>query len=44
VRSARSARDAFDGAEDETATPAADVEPVSVVAFRFDTPTTAARK
>ena len=44
VRSARSARDAFDGAEDETATPAADVEPVSVVAYRLEAPTTAARK
>ena len=43
VRSARSARDAFDGAEDEEKQPAADVEPVSVVAFRFDSPTTARR-
>jgi hypothetical protein len=41
VRSARSARDALMGSEDGDTKEAADVEPVSIVAFRFDTPTTA---
>lgn len=41
VRSARSARDAFMGSEDGDTKEAVDVEPVSIAAFRFDTPTTA---
>lgn len=43
VRSARSARDAFMGSEDGETKEAADVEPVSIAAFRFDTPTTAGK-
>ena len=41
VRSARSARDALMGGDDDGGGDEADVEPVSLVAFRFDAPTTA---
>jgi hypothetical protein len=41
VRSARSARDAFMGGDEEKSAPDADMEPVSLVAYRFDAPATA---
>jgi hypothetical protein len=41
VRSARSARDAFVGSDDGDTGEAADLQPVSIAAFRFDSPTTA---
>lgn len=41
VRSVRSARDALMGSEDDASKPTEDVEPVTLVAFRFDTPATA---
>jgi hypothetical protein len=41
VRSARSSRDALMGGEDGAPASDADVAPVSLVAFHFDTPTTA---
>jgi hypothetical protein len=41
VRSARSARDAYMGGDEDEKKPADDVEPVSLVALRFDTQATA---
>lgn len=41
VRSARSARDAFMGGDEEKSQPEADIEPVTLAAFRFDTTATA---
>jgi hypothetical protein len=43
VRSARSARDAFMGGDDDENKKEADIEPVTLVAFRFDAPATAKR-